>query len=40
MTAVFCHSAADRKADTWAEQLGRFDRLECREKPDLNATSQ
>jgi hypothetical protein len=28
MTAVFCANAADRKADTWAEQLERFDRLE------------
>lgn len=28
MTAVFCENAADRKADTWVEQLGRFDRLE------------
>lgn len=28
MTAVFCHNATDRKADTWAEQLAPFDRLE------------
>jgi hypothetical protein len=28
MTAVFCENAADRKADTWAKQLERFDRLE------------
>ena len=28
MTAVFCHNAADRKAETWAEQLAPFDRLE------------
>jgi hypothetical protein len=28
MTAVFCENAADRKADTWAKQPERFDRLE------------
>ena len=28
MTAVFCENAADRKAETWAKQLERFDRLE------------
>ena len=28
MTAVFCHRAADRKADTWREQLAPFERLE------------
>lgn len=28
MTAVFCHNADDRKADTWAERLAPFDRLE------------
>jgi hypothetical protein len=28
MTAVFCRDAADRKADTWAEQLAPFTRLE------------
>jgi hypothetical protein len=28
MTAVFCHNAADRKADTWAEQLAPLTRLE------------
>jgi hypothetical protein len=28
MTAVFCHNAADRKAETWAERLAPFDRLE------------
>ena len=28
MTAVFCHNAADRKAETWAKQLAPFDRLE------------
>jgi hypothetical protein len=28
MTAVFCRNAADRKADTWAEQLAPFGRLE------------
>ena len=28
MTAVFCQNAADRKAETWAGQLARFDRLE------------
>jgi hypothetical protein len=28
MTAVFCDAAADRKAETWVEQLAPFDRLE------------
>jgi len=28
MTAVFCDAAADRKAETWVEQLALFDRLE------------
>jgi hypothetical protein len=28
MTAVFCENAADRKAQTWAEQLAPLDRLE------------
>jgi hypothetical protein len=28
MTAVFCRNAPDRKADTWAEQLTQFGRLE------------
>ena len=28
MTAVFCHNAADRKAETWEEHLAPFDRLE------------
>jgi hypothetical protein len=28
MTAVFCHNAADRKAETWKTQLGPFTRLE------------
>jgi hypothetical protein len=28
MTAVFCHNAADRKADTWAKRLAPFDALE------------
>jgi len=28
MTAVSCHNAADRKADTWAEQLAPFAALE------------
>ena len=28
MTAVFCRNAADRKAETWEEQLAPFDRLE------------
>jgi hypothetical protein len=28
MTAVFCRNAADRKAETWTEQLAPFDRLE------------
>ena len=28
MTAVFCDNAADRKAETWEEQLTPFDRLE------------
>ena len=28
MTAVFCHNAADRKAETWKEQLDPFSRLE------------
>jgi len=28
MTAVFCRNAADRRADTWAEQLAPWDRLE------------
>lgn len=28
MTAVFCHNAADRKADTWAERLAPFTGLE------------
>jgi hypothetical protein len=28
MTAVFCENAADRKAETWAEQLTPFHRLE------------
>jgi hypothetical protein len=28
MTAVFCESAADRKADTWAKRLEPFSRLE------------
>ncbi len=28
MTAVFCHNAADRKAETWETQLTPFDHLE------------
>jgi hypothetical protein len=28
MTAVFCHNAADRKAETWAKRLAPFGRLE------------
>jgi hypothetical protein len=28
LTAVFCENAADRKAASWAKQLGPFDRLE------------
>jgi len=28
MTAVFCHNAADRKAETWANQLAPFEHLE------------
>jgi hypothetical protein len=28
LTAVLCHNAADRKAETWKEQLDRFSRLE------------
>jgi len=28
MTAVFCHNAADRKAETWAKQLQPFGHLE------------
>ena len=28
MTAVFCQNAADRKAETWENQLAPFDRLE------------
>jgi hypothetical protein len=28
MTAVFCRNTADRKAETWEEQLSPFDRLE------------
>jgi hypothetical protein len=28
MTAVFCHNAADRKAETWAKQLDPFGHLE------------
>jgi hypothetical protein len=28
MTTVFCRNTADRKAETWVEQLARFDRLE------------
>jgi hypothetical protein len=28
MTAVFCHNAADRKAETWANQLEPFEKLE------------
>ena len=28
MTAVFCENAADRKAETWENQLAPFDRLE------------
>jgi hypothetical protein len=28
MTAVFCHNAADRKAETWAQQLEPFEHLE------------
>jgi hypothetical protein len=28
MTAVFCHNASDRKADTWQQQLGPFKNLE------------
>jgi hypothetical protein len=28
MTAVFCHNAVDRKAETWAKQLVPFERLE------------
>jgi hypothetical protein len=28
MTAVLCENATDRKADTWAKRLERFDRLE------------
>ena len=28
MTAVFCENSADRKAETWANRLAPFDRLE------------
>ena len=28
MTAVFCHNAADRKAETWRQQLLPFEHLE------------
>jgi hypothetical protein len=28
MTAVFCHNAADRKAETWKKELDPFSRLE------------
>jgi hypothetical protein len=28
MTAVFCHNAADRSAETWGKQLAPFERLE------------
>jgi hypothetical protein len=28
MTAVFCHNAADRTAETWGEQLAPFEQLE------------
>src|SRR5947209_9164871 len=28
MTAVFCHNAADRKAETWETQLAPFEHLE------------
>jgi hypothetical protein len=28
MTAAFCRNAADRKAETWVEQMAPFDRLE------------
>ena len=28
MTAVFCHNAADRKAETWEARLAPFARLE------------
>ena len=28
MTAVFCHNASDRKADTWQEQLAPFKNLQ------------
>jgi hypothetical protein len=28
MTAVFCHNAADRKAETWKQELDPFSRLE------------
>jgi hypothetical protein len=28
MTAVFCHNAGDRKAETWRQQLLPFDHLE------------
>jgi hypothetical protein len=28
MTAVFCHNAADRTAETWKKQLAPFGRLE------------
>ena len=27
MTAVFCHNAADRKAETWGRQLASFEQL-------------
>jgi hypothetical protein len=29
MTAVFCHNADDRKAETWRQQLLPFEHLEC-----------
>ncbi len=28
MTAVFCHNAKDRKAETWQQQLTPFEDLE------------
>ena len=29
MTAVFCHNADDRKAETWRQRLLPFEHLEC-----------
>ena len=34
MTAVFCHNAGDRKAETWRQQLLPFEHLEFETRPD------